>query len=272
MPEAGAPGGAVERLLRRDTAVVAGALFLLVLVAAVYTLQGVGMGMSAIDMTRMAGPVGEPMAMAMQPHWTALYAVLVFLMWWIMMIAMMTPGAAPLLLLFTAVKRAGPEADRASLLSGVLLSGYLAAWAAFSVFATLLQWAGAKAGLVDGAMMALEGRWLAGIVLIAAGLYQFTPIKSACLRHCRSPGQFLADHRSPGVSGAFRLGLVHGAYCLGCCWALMAMLFVGGIMNLVWIAGLTAYVLLEKLLPFGMVLARIAGVGMLLAGVSLLAA
>jgi predicted metal-binding membrane protein len=264
MPDARAPGGAVESLLRRDGLIVAGAMSVLVLIAALYTVFGLGMNMSAIEMTRMAGRVGEPMAMAMQPRWTAGYALLVFLMWWVMMIAMMTPSASPFVLLFAAVKRTGPEADRAALHSGLLLAGYLAGWAAFSAAATLVQWTAESAGLASGAMMTLDGRWLAALVLIAAGLYQFTPVKSACLRHCRAPGQFLAEHRRPGAWGAFRMGTEHGAYCLGCCWALMALLFVGGIMNLVWIAGLTVYVLIEKLLPRGEVVARVAG-GLLVA-------
>lgn len=266
MPEAKAPGGAVEYLLRRESLIVAGALSVLVLIAAVYTVMGVGMNMSAIDMTRMARSIGEPMAMGMEPQWSVSYACVVFLMWLVMMIAMMTPSAAPLVLLFAAVKRMGPDADRAAAHSGLLLLGYLVAWAAFSALATAAQWGTEALGIVAGAMMTLDGRWLAALVLIAAGLYQFTPIKSACLKHCRAPGQFLADHRRPGSIGAFRMGVDHGVYCLGCCWALMALLFVGGIMNLYWIAGLTVYVLLEKLAPRGDVIARIAGAALVLVG------
>ena len=209
MPEAKAPGGAVETLLRRDGLIVAGALSALVLIAAVYTVMGVGMNMSAIDMTRMARPIGEPMAMGMEPKWSATYAWVVFLMWWVMMIAMMTPGAAPLVLLYTAVKRMGPDAGSSAAHSGLLLLGYLVAWAGFSALAVAAQWGAETVGIVAGAMMTLHGRWLAALVLIAAGLYQFTPIKSACLKHCRSPGQFLADHRRPGGYGAFRMGADH---------------------------------------------------------------
>ena len=270
MPEAQAPGGAVETLLRRDGLIVASALFVLVLAAAAYTVLGVGMNMSAIEMTRMARPIGQPMAMAMEPQWSAGYALLAFFMWWIMMIAMMTPSAAPLVLLFAAVKRMGPEADRSAMHSGLLLTGYLAAWAGFSALATAAQWAAGKLGVVAGAMMTLDGRWPAALVLIAAGLYQFTPIKSACLSHCRAPGQFLAEHRRPGGLGSFRMGVEHGAFCLGCCWALMALLFVGGIMNLFWIAGLTAYVLIEKIAPRGDVIAKIAGAGLVLVGIGTL--
>lgn len=270
MPEAKAAGGVVENLLHRDGLIVAGALAVLVLIAAIYTVLGVGMDMSAIDMTRMARPIGEPMTMAMEPRWSVGHALVVFFMWWVMMIAMMTPSAAPLVLLFAAVKRMGPEADRSAVLSGFLLCGYLVAWAGFSAVAVAAQWTAEAVGVVAGAMMTLEGRWLAAAVLVAAGVYQFTPIKSACLRHCRAPGQFLAEHSRPGRFGAFRMGLNHGAYCLGCCWALMALLFVGGVMNLFWIAGLTAYVLLEKLAPRGDVIARIAGGALVLAGGAIL--
>ncbi|MDU8945739.1 DUF2182 domain-containing protein [Ovoidimarina sediminis] len=261
-------GGAVERLLRRDGLVTLGALGLLVLIAALYTVFGVGMSMSAIDMTRMARPIGAPMQMGMEPEWSPGYAVLVFMMWWVMMVAMMTPSAAPFVLLFAAVKRAGPEAAMAGRLSTALLAGYLAVWALFSASAVALQYAGEASGLLNGAMMTLEGKWLAAGVLICAGLYQLTPLKTACLRKCRAPGQFLAEHRRPGLEGAFRMGVAHGLFCLGCCWAIMALLFVGGIMNLVWIAGLTAYVLVEKLLPGGEVIAKLAGAALILLGAS----
>lgn len=270
MPEANAPVGTVENLLRRDGLIVAGALSVLVLIAAVYTVMGVGMNMTAIEMTLMAGPFAEPMPMAMQPEWTAAYALLVFLMWWVMMIAMMTPSAAPLVLLFAAVKRTGPEAGRAAPHSGILLAGYLGVWAGFSTLATFVQWAAEWAGILSGAMMTIESRWLAALVLIAAGLYQFTPVKSACLRHCRAPGLFLAEHRRPGAAGALRMGIAHGAYCLGCCWVLMVLLFVGGIMNLIWIAGLTTYVIIEKLLPRGDLVAKIAGASLAVLGCWLL--
>lgn len=266
MPETQTQGGALEHVLRRDGLIVACALSVLVLIAAVYTVFGFGMNMSAIEMTRMARQIGNPMDMAMGTQWSVPYAFAVFLMWWVMMVAMMTPSAAPLVLLFAAVKRMGPEVDQAGRHSALLLGGYLAAWAVFSALATLAQWATEALGVVAGPMMTLDGRWLAGIVLIAAGLYQFTPIKAACLKHCRSPGPFLADHHRPGEYGAFRMGIDHGMYCLGCCWALMALLFVGGIMNLYWIAGLTIYVLAEKLFPHGDIVARVAGAALIAFG------
>jgi len=223
--------GPVERLARRDGVIVLLAALLIAGLAAWYTLTGAGVPMS------------------MNPVWTPGYALLNLVMWWVMMIAMMTPSAAPMLLLYVAVKRMGPEGHRTVWLSLLFLGGYLLAWAGFSLIATLLQWQIERFDLSMGAMMPITSPVLGGAVLVMVGVYQFTGVKEACLTHCRSPGAFLADHNRPGAAGALRLGLLHGGYCLGCCWALMALLFVGGIMNLYWIAGLALYVLAEKTLP-----------------------
>ena len=267
------PGaGLAETLARRDTLVVVFAVAVIVLLAGLYTVFGVGMSMTALDMTRMAPPVGQPpMSMGMAPAWSPGYALLIFLMWWIMMIAMMTPSAAPMLLLFVAVKKRGTERDRAHLLGLTFLAGYLLCWALFSAGAVAAQWLLESAGLVDGAMMTVKSAGFSGLVMIAAGIFQFTPLKDACLAHCRSPAHFLAAHRRPGMGGALRMGLDHGSYCLGCCWALMALLFVGGIMNLWWIVGLALFVLAEKLLPWPRALSRGAGIALVLAGLWLLA-
>ncbi|MCP5086020.1 MAG: DUF2182 domain-containing protein [Rhodobacteraceae bacterium] len=226
------------------------------------------MDMSALEMTRMSSMAVKPMEMA--GHWTFPYAALVFLMWWIMMIAMMVPSAAPTLLLFTALKRQGQTRDSAALTGGLFLSGYLLAWAGFSLGATLLQWQLGNLGLISATSMTIGSRVLASTVLIIAGLYQFTKLKDACLEHCRSPAHFLARHNRPGLLGAWKMGAHHGAFCLGCCWALMALLFVGGVMNLYWIAGLALYVMAEKLFPFGATLSRLIGAGLIVAGVAVL--
>ncbi|MFW8636962.1 DUF2182 domain-containing protein [Cribrihabitans pelagius] len=261
--------GAAGWLARRDRAVVLAAAAAIVLLSGLYTLSGGGMGMSALEMTRMTvpGPAQMP-----APGWSLSHAALVFLMWWVMMIAMMTPSAAPVLLLFAAVKRAGPEAARAAPLSLLFLSGYLLAWAGFSAAATGLQWFLETTGLSNGPMMPLSHRALAGTVLLAAGAYQFTPTKRACLAHCRSPVKFLIAHRRQGAAGAALVGAHHGTYCLGCCWVLMLLLFAGGVMNLYWIAGLALYVLAEKHLPFGGLLTRLTGAGLIASGAWLLAA
>lgn len=258
--------GPVERIMTRDSWIVIVAVLIVCGLAALYTILGVGMSMSALDMTRMAGPIGEPMAMGPGMDWTWTYALLVFLMWWVMMIAMMTPSAAPVLLLFTALKRHGSQAAKASSLGLTFLSGYLLAWAGFSGVATLLQWGTEGLGLTNGPMMTLGRKPVAGAVLILAGLYQFSPLKTACLRHCRSPAHFLTAQNRKGHSGALVMGLHHGTYCLGCCWALMALLFVGGIMNLYWIVALALYVLAEKLLPYPRLLAQATGLGLIAAG------
>jgi len=241
--------GPVERLVRQDRFIVLACVAAVISASVAYTVFGVGMSMSALDMTRMAGPVGQPMSMGMEVQWTPSYGLLIFLMWWVMMIAMMTPSAAPVLLLFTAIKRMGPDRRSAVQLSGLFLVGYLLIWAGFSALAAVAQLGLEAAGLSDGSMMAIRSRGFAGLVLIAAGLYQFSALKNACLKHCRSPAHYLAEHNHPGRAGALRMGLEHGAYCLGCCWALMALLFVGGVMNLYWIVGIALYVAAEKLLP-----------------------
>lgn len=256
----------VEKLMNRDTQIVIGAVVVIVALAGLYTVIGVGMPMSALDMTRMVGPVRDPMAMGSSMEWTWAYMLLVFLMWWVMMVAMMTPSAAPVLLLFTALKRHGSEKAQASSLGLTFLSGYLLAWAGFSAIATLLQWLTEGIGLTNGPMMTIRVKQGAGAVLLLAGLYQFSPLKTACLRHCRSPAHFLSAHNRKGLVGSLRMGMHHGTYCVGCCWALMALLFVGGIMNLYWIVGLALYVLAEKLIPFPRLFSQATGLVLIVAG------
>ena len=262
--------GPVERLVRHDQRIVAVAVGLVVLLAGLYTFLGVGMNMTALEMTRVARPIGAPMMMGTQPFWTAEYFVLIFFMWWMMMIAMMTPSAAPMLLLYTALKRMGPEKETTVLLSLLFLSGYLVTWAIFSAIAAGLQFGAQIWDLSSGPMMSINSRTFASVVVIAAGLYQLSDFKESCLRHCQSPAHFLAEHRHLGPRGAFRTGATHGVYCLGCCWALMTLLFVGGIMNLYWIVGIAVYVLIEKRVPRGRVFVRSAGLGLILFGVCLL--
>ena len=181
-------------------------------------------------------------------------------MWSAMMVAMMSPSAAPTILLYGRVHRNSAGASPPP--TAAFLAGYLACWIGFALVAAALQLALERAALASSATMALHGRPAAAALLIAAGLYQLSPLKDACLGRCRSPADFLARNYRPGASGALRLGLLHGAYCVGCCWLLMALLFVGGVMNLIWIAALTLLVAAEKLLPGGNWLARIAGMAM----------
>ena len=247
-PNSPRPRG-IERLLKQEQTIVVASIFVIVLGAVWYTVAGVGMQMSALSMTRMAGPIGQPMPMGEAGSWSVVRAAATFAMWWVMMIAMMTPSAAPAILLYIALKRVGPKPENAVGNGLAFLLGYLAAWAVFSLGATGVQWALQQVDLINGPMMTVRSRLFSGTLLIAAGAYQFSNLKYACLHQCQSPAMFLTRHSRSGPLGAFRTGALHGSYCLGCCWALMALLFVGGIMNLWWIAGIAIYVALEKLLP-----------------------
>lgn len=195
---------------------------------------------------------------------------LLFAMWGVMMAAMMLPSVTPMMLLFAAVSRGrvenGPlEKNRAKeqplLRTGIFVSGYLSVWTGFSLLATLGQW-GLHAAVLLTEMMVTTSSLVGGMVLMAAGIYQWTPLKQVCLAHCRSPLAYLMTGWRSGAWGAFCMGFTHGAYCTGCCWLLMALLFVVGVMNLWWIIGLSVFVLVEKVLSKGVWLAR--GSGLLL--------
>ena len=258
----------LEALLRRDRQAVAAALIAVIAMAWLWILLGAGTGMSAMDVILGTHPSG--MANMMRPAvWTVGYAGIMFTMWWVMMAAMMLPSAAPILLLFARINRKEKAAGRPFIPTGIFAAGYLVAWGAFSALATSLQWQLERLGLLSP-MMAATSYWLGGAILLAAGLWQLTPIKGICLRHCRSPMGFLVQSWRPGRGGAFRMGLEHGSFCLGCCWFLMGMLFFGGIMNLFWIIGLAVFVLLEKTVPMGSWIGRILGVGVAAWGVLLL--
>lgn len=266
-------GMALEAVLKRDRIIVAAGLAALTILAWAYVVKlAAGMSMGGMDMTgfRM---ISTGLGMAMQPAdapWTVAEFVLIFLMWAVMMVAMMTPSAAPMILIYARVGRSAAAAAHPLAATGWFVGGYLAVWCGFSLLATIAQWVLQRYALM-GPMMASTSSLLGGLVLVVAGAYQWTPLKYACLSGCQSPLAFIQREggfrRSSG--GAFRLGIKHGAYCVGCCWALMALLFVGGIMNLLWIAGLAALALFEKVVP-GRLLPRIAGAAMIVAGVRLL--
>ena len=260
-----------EAVLRRERLIIACGLGLICLLSWAYLLQGAGTGMSTLAMTTWQFP--PPMKGGSSSHWPLLYWLLMLLMWWVMMIAMMVPSAAPMILLYARVNRHSRQqaGEPAGLVpTSAFLLGYLLAWLVFSLVATLLQWGLEQAELLHGMLMWSNSRVLSGLFLLAAGIYQFSNLKNTCLQHCRGPASFLTEHWRPGALGALRMGLAHGLFCVGCCWFLMLLLFVGGIMNLVWIAGLAILVLLEKLLPRGLWVARASGLTMLLAGVYLL--
>lgn len=195
--------------------------------------------------------------------WSPQYFAVMAGMWIVMMAAMMLPTATPMILLHATLARRRHVLQRAALAAnGLFVLGYVAVWSAFALGATVLQWALAEAALLSP-MMQASSKGLAGALLVAAGIYQFTPLKQACLRNCRSPLDFIMSHWRNGPAGAYAMGLRHGAYCLGCCWTLMLLLFVGGVMSLAWIAGLASFVLVEKLAPYGHWTTRLAGVALL---------
>lgn len=202
--------------------------------------------------------------MTMRP-WQAADFVLMFLMWAIMMAGMMLPSATPMTLLYAAVAAKAEKQGAQVGSTASFVSGYLAMWFGFSLVATYAQWGLQSAALLSP-MMVTNSQILGACLLIIAGVYQLTPWKDVCLDHCRSPAHFLSHHWRPGVAGAFRLGVYHGAFCLGCCWALMGLLFVGGVMNLLWVASIAGFVFLEKVLPSGALAGRFAGGGMIVLG------
>jgi predicted metal-binding membrane protein len=278
---------ALERLLKRDRVITLAGLAALCALAWLYIVTGAGLGMSAWETTTLAlfphqqahdmmpGMPGMDMGVT-TPGWTAWgFATwaLMIAMWWIMMVAMMTPSAAPTILLYAHVHRhalaQGQVQDKLAP-TGAFAAGYLLVWFGFAAAAVTLHWALERAGLVSAMMMGSQSRWLSGAVLITAGLYQLSPLKNVCLAHCRTPTSFLSRHWRPHTLGAIRLGAMHGAYCVGCCWMLMALLFVGGVMNLTWIAALAILVLIEKALPLGQWVGRIVGIALIAWGVATL--
>jgi predicted metal-binding membrane protein len=215
----------------------------------------------------MTGQSMEPMMDAVtgvQP-WTATEFGLRLAMWAVMMVAMMVPTAAPMTLMYAAVARKAAAQHNPLAPTSVFITGYIAMWTIFSLLATTAQHALDQAALLSPLMVSTSAGFGAAL-LIAAGIYQLTPLKNACLRNCRTPARFLSRYWCTGNLGAFRMGLRLGAYCVGCCWILMGLLFVGGVMNLLWIAAIAIFILLEKTLPFGDVSGRIAGVAMILVG------
>jgi predicted metal-binding membrane protein len=217
----------------------------------------------------MYGPMTGPSAWMMTANWDAPRLALLWAMWTVMMAGMMLPSAAPLLLLYAGAAGANTHAPGSRGRLWALAGGYLVVWTAFSAAATVLQRLLSRLFLLTPMMEMASARG-EGVLLLLAGAYQFTPWKHACLRNCRSPLSFIMRRQGSGRHAAFRLGLEHGAYCLGCCWALMLLLFVGGVMNLTVILALTAFVAFEKLGPFGERGARISGALLLLVGVWLL--
>jgi len=233
---------AIERVVKLDRVIVMTSLVVLSATAWAYTsylawkMEGMEMGME--------------MAMPQMQRWTLVDLALLFVMWTVMMVAMMVPSAAPMVLMFANVQRGRQQQQRPFVPTSVFLLGYLIIWTAFSMVATFAQWGLHTAALLSP-MMISTSSLLGGVLLLIAGIFQWTPFKHTCLKHCRSPLGFLTTEWREGTRGALFMGLKHGSYCTGCCWALMALLFVAGVMNLFWVAIIAVFVLIEKIVPNG---------------------
>jgi predicted metal-binding membrane protein len=249
----------LEAVLKRDRTIVVYGLVVISALAWAYMVY------LAWDMEHMNMEMAMPRMMA----WGALDLVLLFVMWAVMMVAMMVPSAGPLILIVTAVNRKRQEREDPVLPTAVFLTGYLLVWAGFSVLATLTQWGLHTLALLSP-MMVSTSSILGGVLLLAAGIFQWTPLKHACLTHCRSPLGFLMTRWRDGARGALVMGVEHGIFCVGCCWILMVLLFVAGVMNLLWVATIAAFVLAEKLFSRGELIGRVAGGVLVLAGIILL--
>ncbi|MEX0695489.1 MAG: DUF2182 domain-containing protein [Rhodospirillales bacterium] len=253
----------ITNVLRQDRLWSVLALVVVSTIAWAYTIMGVGMNMSALMMTAMDSDMPMPPGV-----WDLAGSVLMFAMWWVMMIAMMLPSATPMLLLYLRVAdRHEPGQGQGN--TAVFAMGYLLIWGLFSAAATGLHGLGEASGFING-MMASASAYLSATLLLIAGLWQLAPQKYKCLDACRNPVEFLSRIWRPGPRGALRAGILHGAFCVGCCWAMMLLLFVGGVMNLYWIGGLALFVLAEKTLPFWHITGRMTGVVAIISGVVVL--
>jgi predicted metal-binding membrane protein len=265
----------LEALLRRDRMIVVAALAIVTILSWAYVLYLAGeMEMGGMEMTgfRMAATAtGMVMTPAFQA-WNAAEFAFTFAMWLVMMVGMMTPSAAPIILLYARVGRQAAVQGRPFASTLWFVAGYLLAWTGFSIAASAVQWALDRAALLTPAM-ASASSVLGSLVLLAAGVYQWTPLKDKCLTQCQSPIDFIMRNggfrRQPLAS--MRLGMSHGFYCVGCCWALMTLLFVGGVMNVLWIAVIAILVLVEKIIPAGTLIPRVCGATFIVAGIWLLA-
>jgi len=247
-------------LSRRDQVLISACAALLTAAAWSYLFTLNAGGSSSVSYETMMAEMGMPM----NRPWTGVDVFFTFIMWAVMMVGMMAGSALPTLLLFAAASRAR-SGGRLSVVTAMFAAGYIAVWVAFSVLAALGQWGLHEAAMLSPAMRA-SNAFLAAGILIGAGIYQLLPIKNACLAHCQTPLGFLMTHWRDGATGALQMGVRHGVYCVGCCWALMCVLFVVGVMNLVWVAVLSALVLLEKVGPSGPLIARLSGTAMIVGG------
>ncbi len=262
-----ASSSSFERLIKQDRAIVGTSLVVVALLSWIY-LFVLAAEMARGDMSLMGmgslkamGNMAGAMATVPQP-WGITTFILMLVMWWVMMIGMMVPSAMPMILVHARVQRKRHPEENLLSRSGIFTLGYGVAWLGFALVATLLQWALSEAALISP-MMVATSRYLGVAIFLAAGAYQLTPLKHICLANCRSPIHFLTTHWRNGRAGVLRMGVDHGTYCVGCCWFLMVILFFGGVMNLLWVAAIAIFVMMEKLIPRGELVSRISGVLML---------
>jgi predicted metal-binding membrane protein len=265
---------ALRAALRRERLIALAALLFVAALAWGWTLHLAAQmaGMNAPAMTGITMSHLQMLSPAMTP-WSMPLGLYLFAMWAVMMVGMMTPSAAPMVLLYLGVARHAAGSGHRFAGAAWLFAGYLLAWCLFALVATLAQWGLESTAMMTAGMQAANPT-LGAVVLIAAGLYQWLPVKNACLTQCRAPLSFIQQHGGfqPSAAGSLRLGFAHGLYCVGCCWLLMLVLFVVGVMNLLWIAALTLFVLAEKLVPRPLWLARGAGMAAMAAGLAMLLA
>lgn len=238
----------IEQIVQRQRAIVLAGLTALTALSWIYLVRMTGS--MQLKACCVSGPYGRP--------WDAADLTLLFMMWTVMMIAMMLPSVSPVVIMFAELKKKRGEQNDSLTTAGLFLLGYLLAWTGFSALSALTQWGLNNAALLSPAM-GIDNRVLGGSLLFAAGVFQWTPLKYACLTRCRSPLGFLMNEWREGPGGSIIMGLRHGMYCVGCCWLLMALMFVVGAMNLLWMAIITVFVLLEKILPGGVWISRASG-------------
>jgi len=249
----------VESALRRERGILIAGLVIISLLAWIYVINlsfrmtgAATEGGSAMEMP------AAPMTMPNTQAWQGEDVIFTLVMWAVMMVAMMIPSAAPMILTFAALNRQRRAQETPVAGTAAFLLGYLIVWITFSAAATFIQWGFHFAGLLSPRSMSVTPL-AGGILLMLAGAYQFTPLKNVCLSNCRTPVRFLLTEWRDGTRGALVMGLRHGLYCLGCCWPLMLLLFVAGVMNLLWVALIAGYVLIEKAIPAGQLVSRVIG-------------
>ncbi len=247
----------LEAVFKRDRAIVISGIAIVSVLAWTYMVY-MAWGMKNVAM-------GMEMSLPQIQSWGAVDFFLMFMMWTVMMVAMMVPSATPMVLMFTSIYRKRCEQEEPVVSTGMFLLGYLSAWAWYSALATFGQWGLHSAALLSP-MMVSTSPIFGGALLLTAGIFQFTPLKYACLTRCRSPLGFLLNEWREGIRGAFIMGLRSGNYCVVCCWALMSLMFVAGVMSLLWMAAIAAFVLVEKVTPRGQWVSRISGILLILWG------